>query len=178
MPPRSSRRAFVGPAVGGEDDAVVGPLRADDVQGPAVWCGAVQAAAEEPGDTHRRAPDRAEPGAGELRRRVRSAGVGLWVPVTGDLLTGDRVEESMADAGHDHDEVVPAVGMDGEADAEQTPDGGPVVQHRLPRLRGRHDRGGDVALAQLLLVLRDSSGLSVSVKTTNDLKVTRTRHLR
>lgn len=88
----------------------------------------------------------------------------------------------MAVAGHDHDEVVPAVGMDGEANAEQTPDGGPVVQHRLPRLRGRHDGGGDVALAQLLLVLREqlvSLGLSVSrVKTTNDLKVTRTMHLR
>lgn len=41
--------------------------------------------------------------------------VSVGVPVAGDLLAGDGVEESVSVAGDDHDEVVPAVGVDGEA---------------------------------------------------------------
>src|SRR5690606_16097683 len=150
-----------GPAVSGADDPVVGPLGADDVQGPAVRRGAVQAAAEQPGYAYRDARDRAEPGADEVRAGVGGARFRIGVPVAGDLLAGDRVEEPVAVAGHHHDEVLSAVGVDGEPHTEKAPDGSPAVHHRLPRFGSRHDGGGEIALAQLLLVLRDQVVSSV-----------------
>ncbi|GGY05854.1 hypothetical protein GCM10010358_69050 [Streptomyces minutiscleroticus] len=96
MPPALTMGSVVGhPSVRGEQNPVVGPFGADDLQGPAVGSRGVEAASEESGDAHSGPGDRSESGTGEGRHCVRGAVIGVRIAVAGRLLSGEGVEESV-----------------------------------------------------------------------------------
>ncbi|AOW90850.1 hypothetical protein BC342_34860 [Streptomyces olivaceus] len=114
----------------------------------------MKSSAEEPGDVYAAAGDRPQSEAGQVGDTVGGAVLGVGVVLPCDLLAGDGVEETVAVVRNDHDQVVSALGMRREADAEQSAnrDAVRVLEDGAP-WRGRgNDRGGEQSVAQRPLI--------------------------
>ncbi len=146
------------PAVDRQQDPLVRPGRGDDFQVPAVFGGGVQAATKKPGDVYAASGDRAQPGAGQVGDRVGGAVLGVGGTVPGDLLPGDGVEETVAVVRDSHDQVMAALGMRCEADAQQSADRGSVrVLEDWPPGRGRGTTGAASSRFRIVCWYAESS---------------------
>ncbi|RFC78086.1 hypothetical protein [Streptomyces sp. AcE210] len=104
-------------AIGREEDAVVRPIWADDLNGLSVIGGGVEAAAEQAGDPDLDACERSESRAGQVGASWRAV-IQVGVVVAGESLARGGVDDAMTAAGDDHQEVVSAVGVDPETHSD------------------------------------------------------------
>ncbi|GGX50481.1 hypothetical protein GCM10010341_85110 [Streptomyces noursei] len=117
VPPLLTGWATTEPAIGREENAVMRPIWADDLNGPPVLGGGVEAAAEQAGDPNLGAGKWTESRTGQVGASWRAV-IKVGVVVAGESLPRGGIEDAVTAAGDDHQEVVSAGGVDPEADSE------------------------------------------------------------